>query len=99
MDFPLNVPVTIDYATEDGPIVGGATAGDNDYVADSGSGFDADRIKSGLGLVSMEERVRLLGGSFRISSQPRLGTRLEVRVPLSESTTNLASSSVRKRRA
>ena len=52
------------------------------YIADSGSGFDSDGTRGGLGLVSMEERVRLLGGSFRITSQPRLGTRLEVRVPL-----------------
>jgi PAS domain S-box-containing protein len=52
------------------------------YIADSGSGFDGEQIKAGLGLVSMEERVRLLGGSFRITTRPRLGTRLEVRIPI-----------------
>jgi signal transduction histidine kinase len=55
------------------------------YIADTGSGFDSAQIKErgGLGLVSMEERVRLLGGSFRITSQPRLGTRIAAKVPLS----------------
>ncbi len=55
------------------------------YVADSGSGFDTEQIRGGLGLVSMEERVRLLGGSVCVTSQPRLGTRLEIRVPVSDS--------------
>jgi PAS domain S-box-containing protein len=56
------------------------------YIADTGSGFDNTRIKEngGLGLVSMEERVRLLGGRFRITSQPRLGTRISASVPLSK---------------
>jgi signal transduction histidine kinase len=68
------------------------------YVADSGSGFDRDRTEGGLGLVSMEERVRLLGGSFEMTSQPRLGTRLEARVPMSESEP-LEDRSVEKHRA
>jgi len=53
-------------------------------VADSGSGFDLDQTKRkrGLGLVSMEERVRQLGGSFLVKSKPQEGTELEVWVPL-----------------
>ena len=69
------------------------------YVADSGSGFDSDRTQGGLGLVSMEERVRLLGGSFRITSQPRLGTRLEVRVPVSQTEEPVGDPTVQKHRA
>jgi len=54
------------------------------YIADTGSGFDEARLKDrrGLGLVSMEERVHLLGGTFHMTSRPGLGTRLEVCVPL-----------------
>ena len=36
----------------------------------------------GLGMISMEERARLLGGSLLIGSSPLGGTRVEVRFPL-----------------
>src|SRR5207247_3751198 len=42
------------------------------------------RGRSGLGLVSMRERVRFLGGEIVIGSPPSDGTRLYVRVPLRE---------------
>jgi len=53
-------------------------------VTDCGSGFDvkAARTNGGLGLASMEERVRLLQGSFRISSQPGCGTTVQAAIPL-----------------
>lgn len=52
-------------------------------VQDFGRGFDVDAVrgKGGLGLVSMEERVRLVSGSLRVSSKPGEGTRVEARVP------------------
>jgi len=52
-------------------------------VEDDGCGFvrNAVRGKGGLGLVSMEERVRLVGGRFSITSIPAEGTRVEARVP------------------
>jgi two-component system sensor histidine kinase UhpB len=52
-------------------------------VSDSGKGFDVDSFKNGggLGLVSVEERLRLLQGSCEIYSAPGRGTRLVVRVP------------------
>jgi len=55
-------------------------------IVDHGSGFDPRQVqgKSGLGLVSMRERVRHLGGEIAIDSQPSGGTRLHVRVPLGE---------------
>ena len=51
-------------------------------IADNGSGFDpsADR-NGGLGLISMAERVRAIGGRFDILSDPNEGTRLEVSLP------------------
>ena len=56
-------------------------------VQDSGNGFDITgaRANGGLGLVSMEERVRPLGGSLLIESEPGTGTKVEVRIPLRES--------------
>ena len=39
------------------------------------------RFGSGLGLVSMEERVDAIGGTLSIQSHRGRGTRLQVRVP------------------
>lgn len=54
-------------------------------VEDDGSGFEIDMLRNperpSWGLLGMEERASLLGGSFRISSQPREGTRVEVTIP------------------
>jgi signal transduction histidine kinase len=53
-------------------------------VSDSGRGFDVERARreSGLGLVSAEERVKLLQGTFEVRSKPGGGTTLVARVPL-----------------
>jgi PAS domain S-box-containing protein len=53
-------------------------------IADVGNGFDPEKVggKGGLGLISMEERVRLVKGTFSIRSQPGTGTQVTVRVPL-----------------
>lgn len=53
-------------------------------VSDSGQGFNVDTFKqrSGLGLVSVEERLRLVQGSYDIQSTPGRGTTLAARVPL-----------------
>jgi signal transduction histidine kinase len=55
-------------------------------VRDSGRGFDPSEARSnpGLGLASMEERVRLVGGELTVSSKPRQGTSIAVRIPLPE---------------
>lgn len=51
-------------------------------IADNGCGFDVRKDRNGgLGLVSMAERVRAIGGEFGILSDAREGTRLEVRLP------------------
>jgi signal transduction histidine kinase len=52
-------------------------------VADFGQGFDIDDARHGLGLVSMEERARHIGGTLRIQSKLGEGTKLSVTVPLS----------------
>ena len=52
-------------------------------VKDSGAGFDSEAAKMGrgLGLVSMEERLKLLNGTFSIDSQFGRGTTIHARVP------------------
>ncbi len=53
-------------------------------ISDDGCGFEAGKIRSarGLGLISMRERMHLLGGQFEISSKPGGGTKIQARVPL-----------------
>lgn len=52
-------------------------------VKDSGSGFDREVAKQGrgLGLTSMEERLKLLNGVLSIASQPQRGTAIHARIP------------------
>jgi signal transduction histidine kinase len=52
-------------------------------VTDTGIGFDIEEAseRNGLGLVSMRERVRTIGGRISIRSEPGDGTQIEVFVP------------------
>jgi PAS domain S-box-containing protein len=54
-------------------------------VSDMGCGFDteSDKMKRGLGFISMRERLRLVGGEIFIHSRPSRGTQIDVSVPLS----------------
>jgi PAS domain S-box-containing protein len=53
-------------------------------VSDSGVGFDLRAARTGreLGLIRIEQRVRLVEGTFSIDSQPEKGTTVQVSVPL-----------------
>jgi len=53
-------------------------------VSDSGAGFDVEAARRGrgLGLTRMEQRVRLVNGTFSVDSQPEKGTTVHVGVPL-----------------
>jgi PAS domain S-box-containing protein len=53
-------------------------------VVDQGVGFDPGQAHEcrGLGLVSMEERVKLLHGSFVLTARPGAGTELRAQIPL-----------------
>jgi signal transduction histidine kinase len=57
-------------------------------VEDDGKGFDADGIelangtRKRLGLLGMDERVSLLGGTFEVESSPGKGTGIVARIPL-----------------
>jgi signal transduction histidine kinase len=50
-------------------------------IEDNGKGFNP-RHSRGMGLVGMEERVRLLGGAFEVQSQPGRGATLRAILPL-----------------
>jgi PAS domain S-box-containing protein len=53
-------------------------------ISDCGAGFNRDAAqRKGLGLISMSERLRLIGGHLSVESEPTHGTRIRVRVPLS----------------
>ena len=53
-------------------------------ISDDGIGFDLESAKlaAGLGLISMRERIHLIGGQFEIWSSPGRGTRIRVRAPI-----------------
>ena len=56
-------------------------------IQDDGIGFDTAEVrqKPGLGLSSMRERVRIIHGVLRITSEPEKGTTISVQVPLEKS--------------
>jgi len=64
-------------------------------VGDSGAGFDRAAVKEsqGLGLISMEERLKLLKGTLSIESQPRGGTTIHACVPFSSGSNSLRTAS------
>jgi two-component system sensor histidine kinase DegS len=57
-------------------------------IADNGKGFELPHstghlaLSGKLGLIGMQERARLLGGTMTIRSEPSEGTCVEVRVPV-----------------
>ncbi|HKW32690.1 MAG TPA: sensor histidine kinase [Candidatus Acidoferrum sp.] len=53
-------------------------------VHDAGVGFDPEAAmrSSGLGLISMQERIKLIKGEFSIASQVNSGTTIHAKVPL-----------------
>ncbi len=56
-------------------------------VTDPGVGFDLEAVrgKGGLGLMSIRERVEILGGKMFIETKPGGGTRLQVWIPVPQS--------------
>ncbi len=58
-------------------------------IRDNGDGFDMmlARAKGGLGLISMQERVRLVQGKFSLKTQPGHGVHLSITAPLLPETT------------
>jgi signal transduction histidine kinase len=59
-------------------------------VVDDGRGFDVDEARSGhgLGLISMQERLKLVNGDVAIESRAGSGTTVRARVPLQSPVTS-----------
>jgi two-component system, NarL family, sensor histidine kinase UhpB len=59
-------------------------------MQDDGVGFDAEAARrhamsgKSLGLLGMQERVRLAGGALILESAPGRGTQLQVSLPATE---------------
>ena len=55
-------------------------------IRDDGVGFDMEtaRLAAGLGLISMRERIHLIGGEFEIVSSPGNGTRIKAHAPIAQ---------------
>jgi signal transduction histidine kinase len=55
-------------------------------ISDNGVGFVQNnaRLRPGLGLISMRERLHLIGGRFVITARPGFGTRIEAIVSITE---------------
>lgn len=56
-------------------------------VEDDGVGFKPERVldqspEKSLGILGMQERVELIGGTFNLESSPGEGTRVQVNVPV-----------------
>jgi PAS domain S-box-containing protein len=53
-------------------------------VKDAGRGFEEQEAftRSGLGLISMRERLQMVGGEFEVKSKPGAGTKIYARVPI-----------------
>jgi signal transduction histidine kinase len=52
-------------------------------VEDTGIGFDPGslRLRFGMGILSMKERLKSLNGKFTIASEPGKGTHIEAEIP------------------
>jgi PAS domain S-box-containing protein len=69
--------VTLEISKEDGRVAF--------ILKDNGKGFDRNKIfidKNTLGLLSMEERVKILGGTFDLWSQENQGVRISFTIPI-----------------
>lgn len=77
MKYAGNAPVSVRLSE--------AAAGLQLSIEDEGPGFETERLrtgKAGLGIISMQERARLAGGVFSISSRPGAGTHIHFSVAL-----------------
>ena len=55
-------------------------------ITDDGVGFvqKSPSARHGLGLISMRERLHLIGGTFAITTEPGFGTRIQATVPMAK---------------
>jgi len=54
------------------------------FIKDNGQGCDLNNIATGFGLQGMTERVKLLGGEFKLQSRLNEGFEIKATIPLNE---------------
>jgi len=64
-------------------------------VSDNGKAFNVNRVPKNkksarLGLIGMRERAEMIGGTFKIESEPARGTRIHVEIPFRRDTQETA---------
>ena len=69
-------------------------------ISDDGIGFSTPVASSnqiGLGMTSMNERIRYVGGTLSVWSRPSMGTQVEATIPLLQRTVAMNRESVSRR--
>lgn len=52
-------------------------------LQDDGKGFDIKKSKpNGIGLKNIEKRIEMIGGNFKLETQPLQGTKLTIQIPV-----------------
>ncbi len=54
-------------------------------IHDDGQGFSPSSIKEGMGMANIRARAKGIGAQINLSSEPGVGTKLDVRIPLAKS--------------
>jgi len=74
------------------------------FISDDGKGFDASQLTGidkggrGAGLFGVKERIGLLGGTCTVQSQPRKGTTVTARIPITWGRSNAKDKGISGRR-
>lgn len=53
-------------------------------IADNGVGFEANHVKSGIGLANMKRRAKLFGGKLHINTRPGKGCEVMIIIPIAK---------------
>lgn len=67
--------LTIAYQPLESPVLSGS-------VSDNGQGFSPDKIRNGMGLSGVQERIQQVGGRLESHSQPGQGSRFQFFIPI-----------------
>lgn len=51
-------------------------------VNDNGIGFETENVESGVGMISLKNRIELLNGIFALNSSANNGTKAKIRIPV-----------------
>ncbi|MCJ7468272.1 MAG: ATP-binding protein, partial [Maribacter sp.] len=52
------------------------------HIEDDGRGFDTTKKKKGIGMRNISSRIKSLGGTWKLTSEPATGTKIAISVPV-----------------